>query len=224
MKSLLLAAVALAALSSGAIAADAVAEKPVAAPYNWSGFYVGAQAGYSWGRNRISDTSGNYFPFKPNGFLGGLYTGYNHQFANKVTLGVDADAAWSEADHGSPVFSQAGILGGNPGTVDIEATGAARIRLGYAADRFLPYVAGGVAFAKASYGTQVNGKATHNYTGWTLGAGVEYAVTDKLILRGEYRYTDFGSHRADWSNSLGAFPVDWKMSSNDIRIGVAYKF
>ena len=57
--------------------------------------------------------------------------------------------------------------------------------------------------------------------GWTIGGGVDYAATDNLVLRLEYRYTDFGKQNFDLNNSTN---YSRKLSTNDIRIGVAYKF
>ncbi|EFG9153021.1 porin family protein, partial [Escherichia coli] len=102
--------------------------------------------------------------------------------------------------------------------------GAARLRAGYAFDRFLPYVAGGVAFADMDHtlvGPLEAYRFSDTYTGWTIGAGLEYALTDNVILRSEYRYTDFGS--ADFAVPTGEEnKVDLK--SHDVRLGISYKF
>jgi outer membrane immunogenic protein len=92
-------------------------------------------------------------------------------------------------------------------------------------DRYLPYIAGGVAFAQYDVDNTVVGITSRmldkTVTGWTIGAGIDYAFTDKLIGRAEYRYTDFGKHRAD----EGLFDeFDAKLSTNEVRIGLAYKF
>ncbi|MER9169401.1 outer membrane beta-barrel protein [Mesorhizobium australicum] len=92
-------------------------------------------------------------------------------------------------------------------------------------DRFLPYIAGGVAFAKYDVDNTVGGTTSRMFdktvTGWTVGAGIDYAFTDNLIGRAEYRYTDFGTARAD----EGVFdPFDADLSTNEVRLGLAYKF
>jgi outer membrane immunogenic protein len=61
--------------------------------------------------------------------------------------------------------------------------------------RWLPYVTGGVAFAEGKrtevfFGTT---SATNWHTGWTAGAGLEYAIDNHWSVRGEYRYSDFGT-------------------------------
>lgn len=105
-------------------------------------------------------------------------------------------------------------------------SGAVRARAGYAVDRFLPYLAGGIAFGqvKNSYGiTVLNTTYSDKETlaGWTIGAGLDYAATDNLILRFEYRYTDYGSKDFDFAGTEG---VSYKLKTNDIRVGIAYKF
>lgn len=229
MKSILLATVGLLGLSGSAFAADAVtttepapAPLPVASSYNWSGAYVGAQAGYGWGRSHLKVVAnGNYADPDPHGFLGGIYAGYNHQFANNVVLGVEADAAFGDIKGSGPGRFAAGPV--FPG-VDVSGqskwTGALRARAGYAVDRWLPYVAGGVAFTKYKVSVNEGGNITgdsRSLTGWTIGAGVEYAFSDRLIGRFDYRYTDFG-HK----NFARVFDVDLK--THDLRVGIAYKF
>lgn len=65
----------------------------------------------------------------------------------------------------------------------------------------------------------MSGSKTH--AGFTIGTGIEHAITDKAIVRAEYRYSDYGS--ADFSSAgLGRnVRID---SSHDLRFGVSYKF
>jgi opacity protein-like surface antigen len=93
---------------SSARAADMPVTPPYKAPpviyaYNWTGFYVGAHGGYSWGRGSInlSDNRGidrGLFPAtigsNPSGFLGGVQTGYNYQ-ADRWVFGLETDIAWA---------------------------------------------------------------------------------------------------------------------------------
>ena len=87
----------------------------------------------------------------------------------------------------------------------------------------MPYIAGGVAFGGVKNSLNVGGSDYNNdktLTGWTVGTGVDYAATDNVLLRLEYRYTDFGNKDFDLGNTAtrGSF------KTNDIRLGVAYKF
>ena len=62
--------------------------------------------------------------------------------------------------------------------------------------------------------------SSKTHTGWTAGAGVDYAATDNVILRLEYRYTDYGHKNFD----VDGVDTRNKFKTNEIRLGVAYKF
>lgn len=215
MKMLLSATTALALGVGTAAAQDAV--------HDWSGAYAGAQAGYVRGDGHFTGIGDNAYP-KPDGFIGGLYAGANYQFSNNLVAGIDADMAWSGADDRVPVYDSAGVPWPDYIRVvqEINRTGAVRARLGYAMDRWLPYVAGGVAFADLSQrlvGADENFNAI--YTGWTLGAGTEYAFANNIILRAEYRHSDFGTKTF---GGIVSPPLDIKLKTSDFRFGIAYKF
>jgi outer membrane immunogenic protein len=232
MKRFLIAFAAVLLGSTSALAADAVAEAPVEMPveqapiFTWTGAYVGAQAGYGWGDSELSTNIagvGASLPFDPDGFLGGVHAGYNYQFSNDIVLGVEADIDYSDLS-GDGTLDIGGIDTGIDGSSKLEWQGSVRARLGYAVDRWLPYVTGGVAFGKYKHdidfpdGTSFNDDDT--YTGWTAGAGVEYAFTDNWTGRLEYRYTDFGDQ--DFSNALGDYNVD--LNTHAVKVGISYKF
>src|SRR5262245_49446315 len=105
MKALLLATTIL-GLAAPAVAADM--RMPVKAPvpavvavYNWTGFYIGVDAGYHWAKietfvpgNPIAGTS----EAKPDSFTFGGHIGYRQQFGNSLVLGVEGDASWLDGD------------------------------------------------------------------------------------------------------------------------------
>jgi outer membrane immunogenic protein len=77
---------------------------PEAAPYNWTGSYVGGHFGYAWGSDPIDLTPGTAFPTgtvplsladNPRGVLGGIQYGTNWQF-NRFVLGWDSDFSFSD--------------------------------------------------------------------------------------------------------------------------------
>lgn len=221
MKSILLAAVALAALNSGAMAADAVAELPVASTYNWSGAYVGVNAGGGFGRTKLSFEapvgSGEFANSRTSGFLGGVQAGYNWQSGDLV-YGVEADF------QGSSIKGDLSLVGGGPviGTAKLDWFGTVRARIGYTpVDRFLVYGTGGLAYGhvKADFGPV---DASKTKAGWTLGAGAEYALNDKWTFKTEYLYTDIGK-----ATLLDVGPGASLVSKNTfhtIRVGLNYKF
>ena len=118
--------------------------------------------------------------------------------------------------------------GGAIYTTRIPVQGSIRGRLGVAFDRALIYATGGAAFA--GFETSVAGfpgfdQNSTTRAGWTIGGGIEYAVTGNWSVRAEYRYADFG-HFADPTPStfgLGSF-VNHHETENAVRAGVSYKF
>lgn len=216
-------------ITSGAFAADAVAiQDPipvyVAPAFSWSGAYIGGQVDYSMSKGKYSfanspeakDTGKG----TSKGFVGGIYAGYNFNVGNNVIFGTELDVTSNFGKGKAKDMSRYSTYA----TTDTRWSGAARARVGYAMDRFLPYVAGGVAFGGIKDTLKSNGSSfTSDKTraGWTVGGGVDYAATDNVVLRLEYRYTDFGKQNYNLNNSAN---FSRKLSTNDVRIGVAYKF
>jgi outer membrane immunogenic protein len=234
MKKILLASVAL-LVSHAAYAADAVIEEPVPVAievFSWTGFYVGIHGGYSWADGEWDASPGPGTTFISehdlDGFLVGAHAGAQYQFSNNLVLGVEIDADYRDADDSAAItFLGAPIgLGINS---EINWTGSARLRAGYAMDRWMPYVTGGFAFADYDLDFTSGGVVFPGFgvsetsVGWTAGFGAEYAFTDNLIFRAEYRYSDFGDEDAF---SL-LFPIpgsSFDLESHDVTIGVSYKF
>ena len=256
MKRFLLATVALAALSAPAAAADLATKYPVKAVavpvFSWTGFYIGANVGY--GGDKF-----NYNAYDPaglvtgipgfsyadasitsSGFFAGGQIGYNYQFANNVVLGIETDLQWSDikgevALGVNPLLFPVGVTAGS----SIDYFGTIRVRLGYAIDRFLPYITGGLAYGKTSNDVTLNlGGFPFGFSdsstswGWTIGAGGEFAITNNWTFKAEYLYVDLGDNDIDLSglNALTGFPVTSVVGlSNDskfhtFKAGVNYKF
>src|ERR1700678_413759 len=100
MKKFIFGAIALVAVgATPALAADlpVYTKAPPPALYDWTGFYAGANAGYSWGQWSANSNQGIFNFESPaanprlNGGLGGIQAGYNKQFANPWVLGIEAD-------------------------------------------------------------------------------------------------------------------------------------
>lgn len=223
MRQLLLATSAL-ALGAGTAAAQDQA-------YDWSGAYVGVQAGYAVGQSLYTNTDfpTEYVNYDPDGFFGGVYAGYNFQMSNNVVLGVDGDLNFT----GIKGTNDYWWVGGIPvptASAEIKYTAALRARLGYAVGRFLPYVAGGLSAAKYDFDFVrdstgfVYYEESKSMFGWNVGLGAEYAATDNLVLRAEYRYSDYGSKSFAQPDFFSIDDANITLSSHDFRLGVAYKF
>ena len=155
MKKLLFASTLLCGLHGHALAADAVVDEVlvVAEGYNWSGVYIGAQVGYAWANADVDyavEPDGQYaWDIDPDGVLGGIYAGANWQMSNGFVVGAETEININDGsdravfiDNYVPTF---------PGYYDMEArldwSGSTRIRLGYAMDRWMGFVTGGIAYA-----------------------------------------------------------------------------
>ena len=230
IRTLLLSTVAAVALVGTASAADlpvrTAAPAPVyAAPmFTWTGFYVGLQAGYAWGETKHSFSNGAPSDSsKPDGFLGGIHAGYNQQFGAFVA-GLEADA-----DLNGAKGSYQNITGiGSAGSSRLAWQGSLRGRLGFAADRTLFYVTGGWAFADAKFrggpALPVVDGYSKSLSGWTLGAGIEHALSSNWTVRGEYRYTDFGKASGGLVPAFAGVIMDTKTTQHAVRLGLTYKF
>ncbi|MEN5247418.1 outer membrane protein [Brucella pseudintermedia] len=216
------------AANSSAFAADAIMSQepvPFAAPmFSWGGAYIGGEIGWGWGRDKLDGDGGSYAEFKPNGFLGGIYAGYNFDLGNSVILGIDANFDYNDLKESQDYWSDDTLPVRTSLESKLEWSGAVRARAGYAIDRFMPYIAGGVAFGQVKNSITIGDGSSYSdsqtLTGWTAGAGIDYAATDNITLRLEYRYTDFGNKDFDF----GDVSTRGSYKTNDIRLGIAYKF
>ncbi|MCW2273965.1 outer membrane immunogenic protein [Rhodoblastus acidophilus] len=227
MRKVLLSTVALMAMAGSAFAADLPSIKappPVYVPpppvFSWTGFYIGVEGGGDF-RNFHDNWTGNGI-YKDAGLIGGVL-GYNWQF-NQFVVGLEGDAA--AVLGGDQAYTYNGNLIYN-NTLNSTYAAAIRGRLGMAVwDRALLYVAGGVAFGdvKVGYnnGILLPASYTTSRTGWTIGAGVDYAFTPNWITRIEYRYVDLGS--GGYYN-YGEFVHDGvNVTSNQVMGAIMYKF
>jgi outer membrane immunogenic protein len=166
---------------------------------------MGIHGGGGWG-NAVATPGADFGISGP--YLG-AQIGYNWQFGELV-LGAEGDVSWS------------GIAGDNVAstiTHDINWFGTVRGRLGWAMGDWMPYVTGGWAYANATRANVVPQIATRGHSGWTAGAGVEWAFTQFWTLKAEYKYLAFGSA----SYAIGPTPsVNLKMHS--LEVGLNYKF
>lgn len=199
-------------LSSTAMAADLPSRRVAPAPvvvapapiFTWSGLYIGAQLGYASDKisfNNVWWGAGWGNPsLTRDGIVGGAHIGYLFQFGSPFVLGVEADLEGSSI-RGSGI------------------RGSVRGRAGVAFDRALIYATGGLAWGNFRYTTvvwpwSVDYSKTH--TGWTVGGGVEYALTNNWSARVEYRYTDWGKVNNGW--------IDARRTEHAVRAGVSYRF
>jgi outer membrane immunogenic protein len=222
MKRVFLALVSLAALTGTAAAAD-LPPRPAPAPYykapvevqvyNWTGFYIGINGGGGFGRSQW-DSIGSSFDIS-GGLVGGT-VGYNYQFGQAV-VGVEGDIDWADINGTTNSACPFGCK-----TTD-NWLSTVRGRLGYAADRFMPFVTGGAAFGDIRASTPGFAGASNTNVGWTAGAGLEFAIAGNWTAKAEYLYVDLGKFNC--GISCGAAATDnVSFTANIVRAGVNYRF
>jgi len=235
------------AASAADLPARMVTKAPLLPPpppmYNWTGFYVGANVGGSWGSQDVSlvTAAGTALINSNdiNGVIGGVQIGYNWQgYGSPWVFGIEADIQGSgQRGTGSFFIPSTAVLLVVPATSiayedKLDWFGTVRGRIGYAmADgRMLPYITGGFAYGEGNIngsgsaaGTPVAFSASKTYTGWTLGAGLEWAFWNRWSAKAEYLYIDFGN--GPTIALTPAFAItSGRLTDNIGRVGVNYRF
>jgi len=188
--------------------------------FSWTGLYLGGQIGYAWGTDTVTVIPlGFGTDFTPNGVVGGGHIGYNLQLSQFV-VGVEGDI---EGTSISRTFSPGGVIY----NTSVSVQGSIRARLGLALDRVLVYATGGGEFA--GFDTTVTAivpdQTSQSRAAWTVGGGIEYAVTPNWSIRAEYRYADFGDFTQPAPFTFGfASSVNHHETENAVRAGFSYKF
>jgi outer membrane immunogenic protein len=146
--------------------------------------------GYGWGDTHAQLTSidGTY---DVDGWLGGGQVGYDWQFGTFV-LGVVGDVSVTNAG-GAWVFDPPRTL-----TTDYDVLGTARVRAGFAFDRFMAYATGGLALASIdSARSAPAANASDMMAGFAIGAGIEWACSDMWSVQVEFLHREFGTQHLD---------------------------
>jgi outer membrane immunogenic protein len=208
-----------------ALAADLPSYKappppPPPAIFDWTGYHIGVSGAWGGGSvgyssNIVALGSAGYglwnstgtgvgvwnnvaSSYGTSGFLVGFQSGASWQLSNNVVLGYESDFNYADVNS-----SNNGVLGEGLRS-NLRWLGTERLRFGYAFGRFMPYITGGLAYGQihtdgvSSFaGVPFTTSVSHWQAGWTVGAGMEYAVFDKVSVKAEYLYTslqgNFGS-------------------------------
>lgn len=215
-------------LSVPAMAAEIIEE-----PYDWSGVYGGIFAGVGFPSSDWEGTDDDV-SFEPvsideslndTAVLLGALAGINVQ-QDRWVFGLEADIAWFDSKEHENLDGAEGL----DITSEIDLLGSLRARAGYAADRTLFYVTGGLAFADTRHtwddggGSDLPKESIDLDFGWVAGLGVEHAWTDNWLVRLEGLYFDLGSKDGEASNQeeTDTFEVDQEIFVG--RIAISYKF
>lgn len=218
-----------------AYGADLAPRRPVIVPpiqqtsYDWTGYYAGVIAGTGryWDHaveyyTATGVATGQVYGYDLTGGSVGARIGANFQYGS-IVVGAEADL---EAARFSGGFVD-GTIGAGHDKIDLQ--GSLRGRLGFAWDRLLVYGTAGLAFAQVETRYTFLATSTDEFFkdtryGWTAGAGVDYALTDKLILGVDYRYTDFGKVDHVSTVAFGGLTGKHQQAGGVIHASLSYKF
>lgn len=201
--------------------------------YNWSGIYGGGSIGYVHGDQAWQLRSGSSWwgpvdgkeQFTFNQFEVGAHLGAQYQWKWLV---LGAEGAISKGPHDekekiSPYFPST-----DRWKADIHTIAKATARVGYAYDRFLFYAKGGYAGAMVDTDARPPIVKTSDWhSGWTVGAGVEYALTNHIIIGAEYNYIGLGSQNHTTpapGGGVGFFNAKVDATVQQVLFRVSYKF
>ncbi|ACB79014.1 porin [Methylorubrum populi BJ001] len=229
-------------LAGSACAADlprraAPPPPPLPPAFTWTGFYVGANAGYGFrgGSSRYSDATYGTVTESggKGGFVGGGQIGYNYQITpgSGWVLGAEADLqATGFGRRGDGTVGATPYYGVAP---SLDWYGTLRGRVGYAFDRWLVYGTGGFAYGGGSRSPYAS---AYPYTlpdttrlGYAAGAGIEYALTDHVSVKVEGLYVDLGKQGTGTTVYDATVPAYYGTGRSEsgfgvVRGGLNYRF
>src|SRR5580692_11273441 len=252
-------AVAASALPSAASAADMpVPAAPAYTPpvyrpviYDWTGIYGGVHVGAGVLDDVVTNTTttlllnaGTQTKLSPFSVVGGAQAGFNIEFAPFV-IGAEGTFTWSNISGTQVTPSlQPTISENSVSTPQWYATATGKA--GFAANDFLFYAKGGAAWMGVHYtqnvvaGIRQSGQTdVDTRSGFTVGGGVEWGLTENLSARLEYDFLDFGTKTYNFNNlgftpagspigtaltPIGAAPMSIKSFTQLITVGLNYRF
>lgn len=193
--------------------------------YDWTGVYVGGNAGYSWGDGKLSDIAVNGMSIPDpdsrafDGALGGGQIGFNYAFGGGGVLGIEVDM---QAAGNSFSETQAGPILNS----DLEWLSTFRARAGYAKDSIMVYATAGAALGRNTLSLEEGGQSVskkHTHSGWTVGGGIE-GKEGKVSTKLEYLYVDLGDETYTLTLPGTSVGASAKADFHILRAGVNYHF
>jgi len=208
-------------------------QTPLTRVYSWTGLYVGGNVGYSWGYAKhdvtllgIGSASESQ---RIDGAIGGLQSGYNHQFGAWV-WGFESDIQASGQKGGS-------TFTGIPLTTvttdhKLDWFGTSRTRLGFLfTPNILAYGTAGVAYGEVKDSVTISAIGTGTFkdvkAGWTAGGGVEGVLGGGWSAKVEYLYIDLGKteRTSAGGGGLGTIATETRRTTDNIvRGGLNYRW
>lgn len=204
--------------------------------YDWSGPYIGILAGYSSTDYDVTSNISNSATFNTNqsfevdGPQLGLEAGWNYQ-SGSLVFGLAADISLLDNE----TLSLVDVV--NLDEIYVakqDFVGTFRGKLGYSFDNVLLYATGGIAVTDAElrYENYIDGtrtvleeidKSSETLVGFTLGGGLEFAVSENISIKAEYLYADFGKLDYVFPSAAPA-AGDANLTTHTARAGISWNF
>jgi len=187
-------------------------QAPIAAPYNWSGLYVGANFGGGWTSGNLNIPGNNLYGGIAE-LIGGFEAGYNVQ-AGHLLFGVEGDFDWASFDH--PALPLPTL-----GSVSQHWISTLAGRVGVVNDRWLVYgkLGGGWVQSTALLNAPGGWNGSNTDAGWLIGGGIEYGFKAHWTVKLEYDYLT----QSNWiSTTVPAVALSRDVQM--IKAGINYKF
>ncbi|MDB5578873.1 MAG: hypothetical protein JWR80_4049, partial [Bradyrhizobium sp.] len=199
---------------------------PVLAVYNWTGFYLGVNAGVGIGRDRTSHSfTGDSLYLAPQGAFGGGQIGYNWQadsLLGPIVYGVEADIQGAGLSD-----DRTSVLPGTQYSSKVDWFGTVRGRVGLAQGPILSYFTGGYAYGNVKTNITEFGVTafSNNRTqgGWTVGSGVEAALGGNWTGKIEYLYLNLGNKTDAFTALATPQTLNSEIRENIFRVGLNYR-
>jgi len=244
-----------------AVAADIPMKAPLVSPavapgFSWTGFYIGVNGGYAFGGRDsvlVNETVagvpfvagtwpgfGTFGDLRLSGGFGGGQIGYNWQMGSWL-LGFEADIQGAGIRSSQSVTLPYIVA---PSTITIASSsrvdwfGTVRARAGWAFDRTLLYVTGGLAYGNHRYSVNmtdtpgflaaINSNTTR--VGFAVGGGAEWALGQNWTVKAEYQYINLGRYTLGAVETFAGLPTAFAISTearpdfHTVRLGINYLF
>ena len=234
MKRILIAGALALATAAPAFAADLppAAMPPPRAPvayvpapvFSWTGFYIGANAGYAFGQSSWNSPIGTTGNFDVSGPMAGVTLGGNYQIGQFV-VGAETDIDWQNV-RGSQVGGNCNLALAHPPVAPAPATGSARSGAAPASPWTMccsTQQAAPPTPTSRLHSTLSRGPAARNWAGPRAPAS-KYAMTDNWTAKVEYLFADFQHASCGAANCLAVPPASISFDESMVRVGINYKF
>ena len=190
----------------------------------WTGFYVGGTVGSGWGESRFDTAGGTANPFDIDGTIAGVTIGYGFKVGKSWIAGIEGDVSSGISGSFGPgnlgLPNGAAFICSGPCSTDVDWFATVRARLGYTlSSALLVYGTAGFAFGEVDSGIAgaPSFKVRDTNTGWTAGAGIEYAFAPSWSMKLEYLHVDLG-----WTDRPFILKSDTEFDL--VRVGVNFYF